>query len=309
VPNQRVTQSVIEVGELAIPNRRVTQSVIELGLGLAIACGTSAVGQVGVPFTDTLIFGGGVAPLTVTVTGGSLPGGLTLNPSTGVISGTPNTSGVFPFTVTVTDTEGETAVNGCSIQINNPSGSTVIVSSGGGAWGPNGSQSGRACCSPEIEEMMRVLRHREMLAEYPYPWTFPRPGAIPVRSFGTITVPAAGVPTVVNAFTVNQGYFFALTHLVVEIISGGHMTGITPGLFNWSLDLNTPDVSSFEAQSVQGFQGVDVPIGSLEIPWPLDCPELFNPNDTIRVRMTNIALSSGPGNSCKVAFIGWRWPD
>lgn len=44
----------------------------------------------------------GTAPLTFTVSGGSLPAGLTLSPS-GTISGTPTTAGTSNFTVMVTD--------------------------------------------------------------------------------------------------------------------------------------------------------------------------------------------------------------
>ena len=44
-----------------------------------------------------------------TVSGGSLPAGLTLNPTTGVISGTPTGSGPYSFTVTVTNVYGLTS--------------------------------------------------------------------------------------------------------------------------------------------------------------------------------------------------------
>jgi hypothetical protein len=52
-------------------------------------------------------------PTTVTATGGTgsytwnasgLPGGMSIDPSTGIVSGTPTASGSFPVTVTVTDT-------------------------------------------------------------------------------------------------------------------------------------------------------------------------------------------------------------
>jgi uncharacterized repeat protein (TIGR03803 family) len=46
---------------------------------------------------------GGITPYTYSVTSGALPAGLSLNASTGTISGTPTAAGVADFTVTVTD--------------------------------------------------------------------------------------------------------------------------------------------------------------------------------------------------------------
>ena len=60
---------------------------------------------VGVAYSQTLTASGGTAPYTYEVTTGTLPAGLTLNPDTGVISGTPTASGAFTFTITATDSE------------------------------------------------------------------------------------------------------------------------------------------------------------------------------------------------------------
>ncbi|WP_287595528.1 putative Ig domain-containing protein [Thermomonas sp.] len=46
---------------------------------------------------------GGTAPYSYAVTAGGLPGGLTLNPSTGAITGTPSAMGTFNFGITATD--------------------------------------------------------------------------------------------------------------------------------------------------------------------------------------------------------------
>jgi hypothetical protein len=51
---------------------------------------------------------GGAPPYTFAVATGSLPPGIVLNPSTGVLSGTPAAAGLSTFTIQVTDSEGTT---------------------------------------------------------------------------------------------------------------------------------------------------------------------------------------------------------
>lgn len=64
-------------------------------------------GTVGISYGTTLQYSGGTPPVTWSIVSGSgsLPGGLTLAPSTGVISGTPTTAGTSSFTVQATDSE------------------------------------------------------------------------------------------------------------------------------------------------------------------------------------------------------------
>jgi hypothetical protein len=62
-------------------------------------------GTVGTPYTQ-LINATGTAPITFAVTNGHLPAGVTLDPSTGALTGTPTTVGVFTFTVTATNAVG-----------------------------------------------------------------------------------------------------------------------------------------------------------------------------------------------------------
>jgi hypothetical protein len=55
------------------------------------------------PYLDSLIAKGGSQPYTFSVVSGSLPTGLTLSSSTGKISGTPTSSGLFTFTAKAVD--------------------------------------------------------------------------------------------------------------------------------------------------------------------------------------------------------------
>ncbi|MDQ4628895.1 beta strand repeat-containing protein, partial [Janthinobacterium lividum] len=54
-------------------------------------------------YTTTLTAAGGTAPYTFSVSSGTLPAGLSLNAATGVLSGTTNVAGSFPFSIKVTD--------------------------------------------------------------------------------------------------------------------------------------------------------------------------------------------------------------
>jgi len=60
-------------------------------------------GAVGTSYSQTLTASGGVNPYTWSISSGTLPAGLSLAPSTGLVSGTPTTTGMSNFTVMVTD--------------------------------------------------------------------------------------------------------------------------------------------------------------------------------------------------------------
>lgn len=69
----------------------------------------------GVRYSAKLTASGGVRPYTWSISSGTLPGGLTLHPATGAISGTPVSGGTAGFTVQVTDAAAATATAGLSI--------------------------------------------------------------------------------------------------------------------------------------------------------------------------------------------------
>ncbi|MFN7973918.1 MAG: putative Ig domain-containing protein [Acidobacteriota bacterium] len=73
-------------------------------------------GSFGAPYSQTITASGGTAPYTFAVTGGALPGGLTLSAG-GVLSGTPTASGTFNFVVTATDAGGCTGTQSYTLTI------------------------------------------------------------------------------------------------------------------------------------------------------------------------------------------------
>lgn len=81
---------------------------------LTLACPPTAAGNVGSPFSTTLVVSGGTAPFTFSIVSGALPTGLILNTSNGTISGTPTVAGAFNFTVQVKDATGQTALSQCT---------------------------------------------------------------------------------------------------------------------------------------------------------------------------------------------------
>jgi uncharacterized protein (TIGR03437 family) len=86
---------------------------------------TLPVATVGSNYAVTLSASGGQAPYTWSALG-ALPSGLTLVPSTGVISGTPVSSGTFPFSINVSDSLGAQQNQSFSLTVN-PTGSSSFV--------------------------------------------------------------------------------------------------------------------------------------------------------------------------------------
>jgi hypothetical protein len=70
---------------------------------LTVSTTSLAPAQIGRPYTAQLLAGGGSGAVSWAVSSGTLPIGLTLDPATGVISGTPRFAQSTAFTVSVTD--------------------------------------------------------------------------------------------------------------------------------------------------------------------------------------------------------------
>jgi len=69
----------------------------------------------GRPYSATVVATGGTGPYTYSVSAGALPPGLTLNPASGLISGTMTTQGAFAFTISALDSLGNTGSRAYSV--------------------------------------------------------------------------------------------------------------------------------------------------------------------------------------------------
>ncbi len=79
---------------------------ITISAAIAVSPTSLANGTVGTPYSRTVSATGGSGSYTYSVSAGSLPAGLTLNASSGAISGTPTAVGASPFTIRATDGNG-----------------------------------------------------------------------------------------------------------------------------------------------------------------------------------------------------------
>lgn len=85
-----------------------------------ITTASLAVGTVGTAYSQTLTGSAGTTPYTWSVNSGSLPAGLSLDPSTGEIGGNPTAAGTSSFSIKITDSASLVATRSLSITIAAP---------------------------------------------------------------------------------------------------------------------------------------------------------------------------------------------
>ena len=100
--------SILALGALAT----ITATALEITTNSPLPNGT-----VGALYSQTLTASAGTPPYRWAAAG-NFPPGLTLDASTGVLRGTPSTSGAFAFTVQVTDSTAVAATKAFSLAIN-----------------------------------------------------------------------------------------------------------------------------------------------------------------------------------------------
>jgi hypothetical protein len=99
---------------------------ITVTAALTITTATLPNGTVGSAYSQTLVLAGGSGTFTWSVSTGTLPGGITLNPATGLLSGTPSAPGTFTFTVSATG-GGQSAKQSLTITVGVPQAPPVTI--------------------------------------------------------------------------------------------------------------------------------------------------------------------------------------
>lgn len=95
--------SCVTVGSYTDANDDDAAMVLSSVPSLSISASSLPSATVGAAYLAQLSASGGVASYTWSLSSGSLPAGVSLNASTGVISGTPTTSGTYSVTIAVSD--------------------------------------------------------------------------------------------------------------------------------------------------------------------------------------------------------------
>ncbi|HBG04174.1 MAG: hypothetical protein A2075_16045 [Geobacteraceae bacterium GWC2_58_44] len=75
---------------------------------------------VGTPYSQTISATGGLPPYSWSLYSGKLPAGLSLDPATGSISGTPTVATSEPLTIKATDSGGRSIYQACTLRVLNP---------------------------------------------------------------------------------------------------------------------------------------------------------------------------------------------
>lgn len=161
----------VKVTDNGSPAQTATKALsIKVQPQLTITTSALISGTVSIAYNASIAASGGVTPYTFSISSGALPAGLTLNSSTGVISGTPTTAGTFGFTAKVTDSGPpvQAATKALSIVVN-PSGATPagILYVAGNATGSiyswnnadtvSGSASPNRTISPSVTDKLDLL--------------------------------------------------------------------------------------------------------------------------------------------------------
>lgn len=175
---------------------------------------------------------------------------------------------------------------------------------------------GRILAGPSAAPADRKLATRfQRQSAWPYTHSFPPPQSVRVHPEGIIPAPAGSTQTVVLSYQVPDGFQFAFVALMNIFSGSGFALGSTD--ITWVLDVNTPIPApaggSAQGYPIQGMSPSNLPKGAfasgLFAPWRLPKPEILNPLDTLRSKVTTNGAVIIPGapNFFIAVFLGWMW--
>jgi len=165
---------------------------------------------------------GGKAPYAYAISAGSLPPGLSLNPSTGAITGTPTAGGTFTFTVTATDSAGPPHNTGSQTY-------ALIVNPPTITFSPSTLPSGTVGTSYGTH----TISASNGTSPYTFAWTGTPPPGLMLSSAGVLS----GTPTTAGPFS-----------FTIKATDASTGTGPYTGSRNYSVTINP--VTTEQAPSI-----------------------------------------------------------
>lgn len=159
----------------------------------------------------------------------------------------------------------------------------------------------------------KLRSNKKRSEQWPYPWSYPPPGALNVMPSGSIPAPQVGQQTQVLAYRVPIGLKFYLVGIIQQFAGSGFVEGAGSAL--WTLDKDSPVSSGsqpVQSSSVAWFLNLPFTLGSFDHgPIYLAMPELFAATTIIRSKVTTAAggITPGGSNFFTTILFGWTVPD
>ena len=171
-------------------------------------------------YSQQLVVTGGAGPFTWSIASGTLPAGVTLDPATGALAGTPTAGGSFPFTVRVTDGFSQSATQALTLKIR--AASTVLLASSAGSVSPGGSVGLTATVTPSGAS--GTVTFTDTITSGPAAGTSTVIGSAPVGAGGvaqsTVALAAFGAHSIVASYGGDSSTVAsASARTVVEVVA------------------------------------------------------------------------------------------